>query len=78
MTTISLKIPTGLERRLRHLARKRGTSRSALIRDAVERFVAQDAGRRDSCLAVASDLIGSTVGPTDLSYNKKRLKGFGR
>jgi metal-responsive CopG/Arc/MetJ family transcriptional regulator len=78
MTTISLKIPPSLEQRLKLLAGRRGISRSALIRDAVEAYVAGGSGRRESILMVVADLVGSVEGPADLSHNKKHLKGFGQ
>lgn len=78
MTTISLKISPSLEQRLKLLARKRGISRSALIRDAVEEYMARGAGRRESILTVVADLVGSVEGPADLSHNKKHLKDFGQ
>lgn len=78
MTTVSLKIPTALRRRLAQVAERRGTSRSTVIRDALEQYVEGNAGRDDSCLAIAADLIGCVNGPADLSSNKKRLAGFGR
>jgi len=78
MTTISLKVPPALERRLRKLADESGRSRSEIIRNAVERFAAESSGRGDSCLTLASDLIGCVDGPADLSHNKKRLERFGR
>jgi len=77
MTTISLKVPTALERRLAQVAERRGTSRSAVIRDALERFIEKNTGRSGSCLAKAAELIGCVDGPADLSHNKKRLAGFG-
>ena len=78
MTTISFKVPAALERRLTQVAERRGTTRSAVIRHALERFVEKDTGRSDSCLAIAAELIGCVEGPADLSHNKKRLAGFGR
>jgi predicted transcriptional regulator len=78
MTTISLKIPTTLEQRLADLARKRGTSRSEVVRSALERLVDDEDVRPGSCLALMSDLVGSVDGPLDLSHNKKRLEGFGK
>jgi metal-responsive CopG/Arc/MetJ family transcriptional regulator len=77
VTLISLKIPADLEVRLRHIATARGLSRSAVIREAAQRYVDQTAGHRDSCLTLASDLIGLVDGPQDLSSNKHRMKGFG-
>ena len=52
-------------------------SRSAVIREALERLLNEASAHPDSCLALASDLIGSVEGPADLSHNKKHLEGFG-
>ncbi len=78
MTTICLKVPAALERRLAQVAQEKGTSRSAVIRDALEQCLEEDRDRSKSCLAVAAELIGCVAGPTDLSFNKKRLAGFGK
>lgn len=77
MTTISLKVPAVLEQRLARLAKSRGASRSAVIREALERLLNEASAHPDSCLALASDLIGSVEGPADLSHNKKHFEGFG-
>ncbi len=77
MTTVSLKVPAVLEQRLARLAKSRGASRSEVIREALERFLNEASTHPGSCLALASDLIGSVEGPADLSHNKKRLEGFG-
>ena len=77
MTTVSLKVPAVLEQRLARLAKSRGASRSAVIREALERLLDDATAHPDSCLALASDLIGSFEGPADLSHNKKHLEGFG-
>ena len=77
MTTISLKVPEALDFRLAQIAEKRGSSKSELIRDALERMVATKSDRKCSCLSMASDLIGCVDGPEDLSYNNKHMKGFG-
>ena len=77
MTTVSLKVPAVLEQRLARLAKSRGASRSAVIREALERLLNEASPHPDSCLALASDLIGSVQGPADLSHHQKRLEGFG-
>ena len=77
MTTVSLKVPAVLEQRLARLAKSRGASRSAVIREALERLLNEASAHPDSCLALASDLIGSVEGPADLSHNRKLLDGFG-
>jgi hypothetical protein len=48
-----------------------------VIREALERFLNEAPAHPDSCLALASDLIGCVEGPADLSHNKKLLEGFG-
>jgi len=78
VTTVSLKMPDVLERRLARLATSRGTTRSDLIREALERLLTDASAHSDSCLALASDLIGSVEGPADLSHNKAHLEGFGK
>ncbi len=77
MTTISLKVPDALDLRLAQIAEKSGSSKSALIRDALEDMFATRHARKCSCLTMASDLIGCVDGPADLSHNKNRMKGFG-
>lgn len=78
MTTISIKIPVELDRRLRRASAQRHMSRSAIIREAAERYVMEVCGETDSCLDVASDLAGCVDGPEDLASNKAHLEGFGR
>ncbi|MFZ2654554.1 MAG: ribbon-helix-helix protein, CopG family [Victivallales bacterium] len=77
MTTISLKVPETLDFRLAQIAKKNGSSKSEMIRDALEHMVATRHTRKCSCLSMASDLIGCVDGSADLSRNKKRMKGFG-
>ena len=84
MTTLSLKVPKRLESRLTAEARRRGKTKSALVREAIDRFLSGDGnkdqskGRVRSCMDLASDLAGCVSGPGDLSYNKRYMRGFGR
>ena len=78
MTTLSLKVPELLERRLTRLAESRGESRSEVMRKALVRFLDETAAQPDSCLARAAGLVGCVEGPADLSHNKKHLEGFGK
>lgn len=79
MTTISLKIPEALKERVKAAAARRGTPRSALVREAIEAYLERGGQTQaGSCLDLAGDLIGSLEGPRDLSTNKKYLMGFGR
>lgn len=79
MTTISLKLPGDLDAKLRVLAKQRGTSRSQVIRDALERFTnGHHRLKHESALAMAQDLAGCVAGPADLSVNKDHMKDFGQ
>jgi hypothetical protein len=79
MKTISVKVPEDLDLKLTAVAAKRRETKSALIRAALDHIVkSSEAVTPNSCLDLAKDLIGSVEGPSDLSYNKKHLKGYGR
>jgi len=84
MSTLSLKVPKKLEARLAAVARRIGKTKSALVREALDRFLSdgenkkQNKGRVRSCLDLMSDLVGCVSGPGDLSYNKRYMRGFGR
>jgi predicted transcriptional regulator len=75
MRTTSLKLSPALDRRLSDVARRRGTTRSAIVREALEAFLA---ARRGSIADLAGDLIGSLEGPGDLSTNPRHMDGYGR
>ena len=76
MTTISLKLPSSLEARLTAEAKRRRTTKSALVRDAVEQAFAKKK-TFVSCADLAGDLVGSLRGPRDASTNKEYLKDMG-
>ena len=79
MKTLTVKVPEELEAKLDRLAARRGESKSALIRTALEELAtSEDAFQTDSCLDLAKDLLGQADGPSDLSHNKKHMKGYGR
>jgi len=61
-------------------ARQRGTTKSAILRAALDEYLARQAEPHpESVAALAKDLIGiASGGPPDLSYNKKHMEGFGR
>jgi metal-responsive CopG/Arc/MetJ family transcriptional regulator len=77
--TITVKIPSPLAARLSAAVRRRKTTQSALIREALEEHLQPGRPREPgSVLELASDIIGSVEGPADLSTNKRRLAGYGR
>ena len=75
MKAISLKLPDELDERLLEMADRRKTTRSALLREAIEAYARK--GKR-SVTASARDLAGSVEGPKDLSTNPRHMTGFGR
>jgi len=79
MKTLSLKLPESLFAKLTSVAKERGESRSALVREAIETFMARDNNiPKGSCLDLSKDLVGCVNGPADLSFNKKRMRGYGQ
>ena len=79
MKTLSIKLPESLLEKLDSTAAKKGESRSALIREAIDIIINENnKSRSESCMDLANDLAGSLEGPEDLSFNKDRLEGYGR
>ncbi len=79
MKTLSLKLSESLLVNLDSMARERGESRSALLREAIETFIAGDLhAPKGSCLDLAKDLVGSVKGPVDLSFHQKHMRGYGK
>jgi len=74
MHAVSLKLPEELDRALMELARRRHSTRSALIREAIEQFTRE---HRRSVTDLAEGLVGCLSGPTDLSSNAEHLSGYG-
>jgi predicted transcriptional regulator len=75
MRTISLKLPESLDRKLTSIAHRRRTTRSAVVRQALERFAGAP-GR--SVTALAEDLAGSLRGDTDLSTSPRHMAAYGK
>ena len=75
MRTVSFKLPEHLDDALSELARRRQSSRSALVREALEGLAS---GGRRSVTAAVDALVGPLDGPTDLSTSPKHLIGYGK
>ena len=76
MRSVTLKLPKHLDDLLQRLARQRGISQSAVIREALEAYGVEP---KESALSRAGDLVGSLKGlPRDLSTNPKYMKDFGK
>ena len=79
MKTLSVKIDESLLEKLNLTARKRGETRSDILREAIESII-EGEGQigKGSCLDLAKDLAGNMSGPKDLSFNKKRMEDYGQ
>lgn len=76
MRIVSIKLPADLDRELTDLARKRRSTRSAVMREALHSFARKP---RQSVTAAAGGLVGSLKGgPTDLSQNPEHLADYGK
>jgi predicted DNA-binding protein len=80
MKTISVTLPNALDAKLTSVARRRRTTKSAIVRAALGEYLARHAEPHpESFAALAKEFIGCVSGgPPDLSYNKKHMEGFGR
>ncbi len=75
MKTWTIKVPSELDEKVARVARRRGASRSEVVREALDRYLQEDA---PSVVSVAGALVGRLEGPTDLASNPRHLKGFGK
>lgn len=79
MGTLTVKLPPPLEARLDALVRRRGQRKSVLVREAIERLVAERGEEVEgSVFDLLKDLKGVASGPKDLSSNRKHLQGYGK
>ena len=76
MRTASFKLTEQLDEALTKLARRRGASRSALVREAIAAFAVD----RTRTVTAAVDALSAPLdgGPRDLSTNPKHMAGFGK
>ena len=75
MRTVSFKLSEQLDDVLSELARRRKSSRSAVIREALEALAN---GKRRSVTAAVDELVAPLQGPPDLSTNPKHMAAYGR
>ena len=79
MEIISLKITGLVKEKLALYSKRKGISKSEIIRNALnEYFDKDDLDKQGTFLSLASDLAGSADGPADLSTNKDHFSGYGR
>lgn len=70
--TIVVKLQAQMAAKVVALAKKRQTTKSEIVRQALERELNMDP------LADLAHIIGAAQGPGDLSTNKKHMAGFGK
>jgi hypothetical protein len=79
MKTVSLKLPDSLDAKLTTMAKRKGETKSVIVRQALERLYAREASSQPAtCLDLARDLCGIVEGPEDLSTNKEHMRGYGQ
>ena len=79
MTTITCKIPEKLNAELEAIARRRRTSKSVILREALEsKTKASTRSSKPTAHDLVKHLCGTLRGlPKDLSTNPKYMEGFG-
>ncbi|MBN1676727.1 MAG: ribbon-helix-helix protein, CopG family [Kiritimatiellae bacterium] len=79
MTTMTLKVPEALVRKIRAAAEKRHTSRSAIMRRALEKYIDENLPDADqpSAYDLVREFAGTVIGPCDLSTHPRHMKGYG-
>ena len=78
MNTLTLKVPELLNTKLDKYAKKRGLSKSEIVRIALLDYLSKDDTLlKGSFLDQSEDLAGSIEAPADISSNKDYLKGYG-
>ena len=80
MKGMTIKLPDDLEKKIIYESKRRGISKSSLVREALVVYLndTKDAGNGPSVYDLAKDLIGSVSGPGDLSTNPKYMVGYGK
>ena len=72
---MTLKLPETLRRGLEEEARRRGVTKSVLVREYIEAKLRRQQRRKPlTCLDLVSDLVGSQPGPRDASVNRRYLE----
>jgi predicted transcriptional regulator len=76
MRVVSIKLPADLDQQLTEQARQRRTSRSGVVREALQ---ALGRGHKRNAAQLAGELVGKLRGGSrDLASANKHLDGYGR
>ena len=79
MDTMTLKIPDVIKEKLKNFSKKKGLSKSEIVRNAlIEYLDKDDVIKKGTFMDLAMDLAGSVDEKRDLSTNKKYLEEYGK
>ena len=79
MDTLTLKVSSGIKEKLKTYSKRKGLSRSEIVRNALlDYFERDDLDKQGTFYDLAQDLAGSVNSKSDLSTNKKNLAGYGQ
>ena len=72
---MTLKLPETLRSGVEEEARRRGVSKSVVVRECVEAMLRRKQRQKlPNCLDLVGDLVGSQPGPRDASVNRRYLE----
>ena len=79
MDTLTLKVSSGIKEKLKTYSKRKGLSRSEIVRNALlDYFERDDFDKEGTFYDLAQDLAGSIKTKSDLSIDKKYLDGYGQ
>ncbi len=79
MDTLTLKIPDSIKEKLKNYSRRKGISRSEIVRNALLEYLDRDELKKDGTFYdLAKDIAGSVDESPDLSKNKKHFSDYGK
>jgi hypothetical protein len=80
MSTLSIKLPKVIDEKLTTTAKKRRKAKTTVVLEVLQEYFAKQEEQPVTVGELAKDYIGiiDDDGPTDLSYNKKYMEGYGR
>jgi predicted transcriptional regulator len=79
MKTLSLKLPDDLNTKLNMVSKKKGISKSHIVRKALAVFlIREEKPMEESFLSLAEDLSGCIDAPSGLSTEKKYMEEYGQ
>lgn len=73
--SLTVRLPLNVTNYLARAQKKQNRNASEIVRDALERLMQAD--NSGSLWDRIADLVVETKGPSDLSTNKKHMRGFG-